>query len=160
MRSPAETELNCVDLVAALERRWDGELSPTEAETLDRHLGACSDCAAKASGDDRLRTALLSADRSTRVLPSGSEWTRRVAAQERGFQQGRRALGIGGLSFAGVALAFGLFFRGSLPVGSRTSGQPAEISRSAVAPASLPALLVIDDEEGGRQVFQSAPRTE
>jgi anti-sigma factor RsiW len=160
VHTPAETELNCVDLAIALERRWDGDLSVTEAEALDRHLAGCHHCAAKASADERLRAALLSADRSTRGLPSGAEWSRRVAAQERGFQQGRRALGIGGLSFAGAALAFGLFFRDSLPLGSRTPGQTGEITQTAVAPASLPALLVIDDEEGGRQVFQSAPRTE
>lgn len=160
MPSSTETELNCANLATALERRWDGDLSATEAEALDRHLAGCSACAARASVHERLRAALLHADRSTRVLPSGAEWTRRVAAQERGFQQGRRALGIGSLSFAGAALAFGLFFRDSLPVGSRPPGQRAVITQSAVAPASLPALLVIDDEEGGRQVFQSAPRTE
>ena len=157
MRTPTETELHCTHIADALERRWDGELTPLDSEALDRHLAQCTACAARAAADARLRITLRSADRSTRVLPSGAEWSRRVAAQERGFQQGRRALGLGGLSLAAAAVAVGVYLQrpihGTAPIPA--SGKVVK----AAAPAP-PALFVIDDEESGRQVFQSAPRTE
>jgi anti-sigma factor RsiW len=160
VRSPAESELNCADLTTTLERRWDGELSSAEAVALDQHLAACADCARKASVFDHLRKALHSIDGSARALPSGAEWTRRVAAQERGFRQGRRVMGLGGLSLAGATVAFVFFFRGALPQERATLVRPTKVTQSAAAPIPQPALLVIDDEEGGRQVFQSASRTE
>jgi anti-sigma factor RsiW len=160
VRSSEPTKLNCADLASALERRWDGELPSIEVEALESHLSQCTACASRATSDDRLRATLRSADRSARVLPTGAEWTRRVAAQDRGFQQGRRALGIGGLSLAGATLVFALFFRDTLPQSTSSPDLRPGITQSVAAPTPLPALLVIDDEEGGRQVFQSATRTE
>ncbi len=160
MRPSSEPELNCASLTSALERRWDGELAPVENAALDRHLAACPDCARKASVFVRLQSALHAADGSTPILPSGAEWTRRVAAQDRGFRQGRRALGLGGLSLAGAMLVFALYFRGTAPAEAPHPSLSTGVTHSAAAPPPLPSLLVIDDEDGGRQVFQSAPRTE
>lgn len=132
-----------------LSRRRDSPLAADESRDLEAHVAGCAGCRRAAQADRMLSAALQVDPLPGASLPVGADavsWiTAWEAAPAAGFRLPRRLLGTGAALAAAAAVC--LFVR---PVGPQA---PVPVTAPAAAEAPLPALVIVDDEETGRQVL-------
>ncbi len=121
---------------------------------LEEHLEGCPACRAEAESYRKL-PSLLGGDPAPEVsLPSGSEAAAWILRQDRERSRrwwqrlpgGRVAPGVAGLALVAATVAV----VGVSPKGFRSSAARSPVTTPATP---LPALVVVDDEETGRQVM-------
>lgn len=137
----------------------DGELAPEMQQAVRAHLEACEGCREEAESFRSLGRALRAASPPAGELPSGSQavdWIlRQDATRSRPWWSAAGAFRPSaalGLAMAGALVV--MVARWELGPTPRT--RPAA---SAPAPQALPALIVVDDEQTGRQVILAPDST-
>jgi len=160
---PAVTRLNtrrnesgCA-LAARLPALHDGELDAAAAAEVQAHLDGCEACRQEARALLRMRELLRHEPLPHVALPSGAQMATRILEQEAARapepEHWLRSAWRPGLALAAVALVAAL-------IRTPTTEVPAPPpSQAPAVEASLPALVVMDDEQTGRQVLM-APAAE
>jgi predicted anti-sigma-YlaC factor YlaD len=153
-----KSEPECHRIAHLLPALPDGDLDPAEAAEVQAHLEACPECRADAEAMLRVSELLRQDPVANIVLPDGADaaaWIlEQDAARPHPWWRWPGIRWAPGLAVATAALA-AVLLGGPLRFHHREGPKPGDHTTAPAAPANepLPALVVVDDEETGRQVL-------
>lgn len=137
----------------------DGELAPAVREAVEAHLEACERCRSEAVSYRMLGRALRADPAPAANLPSGTQAVDWILRQEeRRARPGWISLVSGGRFGLALGLATAAVWVTLVARFDLGSPQRRAVPSLSAAPEALPALIVVDDEQTGRQVLLGPDR--
>jgi anti-sigma factor RsiW len=129
----------------------DGDLDAEDAALVSGHVAVCPACARESEAMRSISLALRQEPCPDIALPTGAQAAAWILDRERGARPWWASFRFVWAPVAAVGAIAGLVFYTSGGFPGRTAEAPQQTRPAAVEP--LPALVISDDEETGRQVL-------